>query len=233
MVRLDETQTRANLAIVPRPGRNGGAPGARRGRTRRRGEDRLPGRSPGSASDPDVARVIDGRAQAVRDPPRPRAKGRRRSSASRSPSSRSKSRATTSRWRQGEGDRMDPAGAEGRARAVEQEPGAVQPRDGARARRRPAGGRARRSWSPRSRRPRARSPRPSCRSCRSTRTCAPRSARTWPRSAARSRSWWKAGRGRGPAKRVDIRRAAGREGLAPAGCAHGGRRDPGRASRSC
>ena len=61
--------------------------------------------------------------------------------------------------------------------------------DGAGAREGAARRRARSADRRRSRRPRARSPRPSCRFCRSIRTCAPRSARTSPRSAPRPPSW--------------------------------------------
>jgi len=85
------------------------------------------------------------RTEAVRDParrarrPEGSAPGAGRSAA---PADPGQCRAGSS---QSQGDRLDPAGARGRARPLEAEPVAVQPRDHARARRRPPRRRTRRA----------------------------------------------------------------------------------------
>ena len=61
VVRLDETVTQANLAIVVNElDRAVGAPGTSRGRARRRQDDHVPSRTIARKADPEVARVMAG-----------------------------------------------------------------------------------------------------------------------------------------------------------------------------
>lgn len=145
VVRLDDTQVRSNLAIVTKALDELAARQAR-GEAERDGTATVsfPAELLARLDDPEVRKVTTGeqklfeirRGARGTEGPAPRA------DRPAPPAGPGQCRAG---GRQGPGDRLDPAGTEGRSRPVEAEPGAVQPPDDARARRRPARGRARRA----------------------------------------------------------------------------------------
>ena len=130
VLRLDDTVTRANLAIVLKGLDEMTARRARLAAERDRAEEIVfPAEFLARAKDPDVAAIIDGERKlfelAARCASRPEiaAQGARRPAWRGDPGSPRPAKG------QGRGDRPDPARARRRARALEQEPGADQPAD--------------------------------------------------------------------------------------------------------
>ena len=187
VVRLDDTVTKANLAIVTK---NLDAAWARAARleAEQRGTDKIkfPPQLTDRAGDPDVARRDGERDQAVR---RPRQRPRRPEGAiarARHPAERGDLRPLGAGQGQGSGNRAGGEGARRRQRSLRQAPGADFAPDHARARPGPPQRRERAIRLLSARRPRARSPRPSCKSSRSTRTWSARSPRICARPTTRS-----------------------------------------------
>ena len=187
VVRLDDTVTKAGLAIVTKT-LNGLWARAARLEAEQRGLDKItfPPMLLDRADDPDVQNVMASESKLfeVRTTGRAGQKAQLRERVAQL--NEEIAGLTAQETGQGQGNRAGRKGTGRRSLALRAAPGADLAPDRAGARRRPAVRRAGAVHRRRGRRPRARSPKPSCRSSRSTRTWSAKSPRICARPTTRS-----------------------------------------------